>query len=431
MNKLQLIWIVPALLLGACTQNGDRANNTRQLGIEYLEVSSETVAAGESVTYTWRVREGDSATCQLDVDADGTPEYTLGCGAGSQTHTFMTPGSFPAVLSFILGEQKGVQNAPTVTVTGQNDAFSELTWQPTALPPYGVAEAQSVSLDGKLYVFGGFDSTYRCCRPTDRTFVFDPAASTWQPLAPLPPMNGTGYGGVTHAGFTTDGQDIYFAGGYTSNRRHTGQMFGTSEVWRYNVAENSYTRLPDLPEERSAGQLEYYGGSLYYFGGSNSNRKADVSTLFILDIASGAAAWREGAAMPNPRNHLGATVLNGKVYAIAGQHDHDGKLTTQDDVHAYDPQTDSWQQMASLPLALSHNSNSSFVMNGRIIVVGGEVGHLMGRPDTFAYNPKTDSWTALTPLPVKMLDPVADNVGGKIVVAYGRDPAAFVGEPLE
>ncbi len=424
------------LLLSACNQNDNQnnGNHAEPPGIERLEVTPTNLTAGESVTYTWEVR-GDGASCQLDVGADGTPEYTLACAAGSQTHTFADPGSFPATLSATSGEQKVSQSAPVVTVSasssGSNGSFTELRWQPTALPPYGVAEGQNVVLNGKMYVFGGFDSTFRCCRPTDRTFVFDPVAATWQALAPLPPMNGTGYGGVTHAGFTTDGTDVYFAGGYTSNDSHKGQIFGTREVWRYNVGSDSYTRLPDLPEARGAGQLEYYSGKLYYFGGSNGGRTADVGTLFILDLAGDSKTWREGAPMPNPRNHLGTAVLDGKIYAIAGQHDHDGKLTTQNDVHVYDPKTDSWQQVAGLPLAVSHNSNSSFIMGGRIIVVGGEVDHLKGVSNVFAYDPKTNAWTSLTPLPIAMVDPVAENVDGRLVVAYGGRPKAFIGTPLE
>ena len=439
MNRYLLLLTGLTLLLASCNQDG--SGNVQQPMIERLEVSPQTAAVGQSVTYSWRVSVAD-ASCQLDVGADGTPDYTPLCAAGSQSHTFTNPGSFPATLTVIAGEQSVSQAAPVVSVSreggsgggglgGGNGAFTDLRWQPTTLPPFGVAEGQRVSLNGKLYVFGGFDSTYRCCRPTDRTFVFDPVAATWQPLAPLPPMNGTGYGGVTHAGFATDGQDVYFAGGYTSNDKHTAQTFGTSEVWRYNVAGNDYTRLPDLPEARSAGQLAYYNGSLYYFGGSNDRRKADVGTLFILDLKAGATVWREGAPMPNPRNHLGAAVLNGKIYAIAGQHDHDNKLTTQNDVDVYDPKTDTWQQVASLPLAVSHNANSSFVMGGRIIVVGGEVDHLKGVNNIFAYSPETDSWTELTPLPLAMVDPVAENVGGKLVVAYNWKPKAFVGTPLE
>ncbi len=424
-----------ALLLSACNQDNNQGNSQNGgLVVERLEVTPATIAAGERATYSWRVR-GDGASCQLDIGADGTPDYTLACAAGSQAHTFAQPGSFPATLKATLGDDSTSQTAPIVTVSetavGAGGAFSEVAWQPTTLPPFGIAEGQSVPLNGKLYIFGGFDSTFRCCRPTDRTFTFDPATATWEPLAPLPPMNGTEYGGVTHAGFTTDGTDIYFAGGYSSNRSHTGQLFSTKEVWRYNVLANTYTRMPDLPEARGAGQLEYDGGKLYFFGGSDSTRKTDVGSLYIFDLTSGATTWSEGAPLPNPRNHLGAAVLNGKIYAIAGQHDHDGRLTTQNDVHAYDPQTDTWTQVAGLPLAVSHNTNSTFVMGGRILVVGGEVDHLKGVSDVFAYSPETDSWSALTPLPLAMVDPVADVINGQLVVAYNWKPKAFIGTPLE
>lgn len=423
-----------ALLLNACEQgtgpDGGQGTGSPTAApvVTRLEVAPATLAVGSSATYTWSV-DNAAASCALDIGGDGTPEYTVSCAAGGQTHVFAEPGSFAAVLTATAAGLSTRAAAPPVTVAdgGTNTPPGGLSWEPTALPPYGVAEGQGVSLGGLLYVFGGFDSTFRCCRPTDRTFVFNPADATWTPLAPLPPMNGTPYGGVTHAGFTTDGQDVFFAGGYTSNARNTAQLFSTREVWRYNVAENSYDRLPDLPEARGAGQLEYLGGKLYYYGGSDASRRVDTGDLFILDLANGAASWTEGAPLPNPRNHLGAAVLGGKIYAVGGQHEHDGRLVTQPDVHAYDPQTNRWQQLADLPLAISHHSNSTFVMNGRVVVVGGEVGHLEGVADVFSYDPQADLWSELTPLPLAMVDPVAENVGGQIVVAYNWRPQAFIG----
>lgn len=422
------------LLLGACDQDsgpGDGQDGGSQPGgpsVTGLTVTPTALTVGESATYTWAVEAPAGARCTLDIGGDGAAEYTPDCAAGSQTHLFNAPGTFGATFSVVAGGSSVQEGAPVVTVTEEGGTGGgALTWQPTTLPPFGVAEGQGVSLGGKLYVFGGFDSTYRCCRPTDRTFVFDPAAATWGPLAPLPPMNGTAYGGVTHAGFTTDGQNIFFAGGYTSNARNTAQIFSTQEVWRYDVAANTYARLPDLPEPRGAGQLEYLDGKLYFFGGSDASRRVDTDDLFILDLANGAAVWTEGAPFPNPRNHLGTAVLGGKIYAVGGQHEHDGRLVTQRDVHAYDPQTNTWQQVASLPLAISHNSNSTFVMGGRIVSVGGQVDHLEGVANVFSYDPQADRWSELTPLPQAMVDPVAENVGGQIVVAYNWKPKAFVG----
>lgn len=434
-KRLAFPALLLALFLSACDQgtgpdDGQGGSQPGAPAVTRLEVAPAALTVGGTATYTWSV-DNAAASCALDVDADGTPEYTANCATGAQAHTFAESGTFAAVLSATAAGLSTPATAPTVTVTDEGTPPGTLpgglSWEQAALPPFGVAEGQGVSLGGKLYVFGGFDSTFRCCRPTDRTFVFDPAAGSWTPLEPLPPMNGTPYGGVTHAGFTTDGQDVFFAGGYTSNARNTAQLFSTREVWRYNVAANSYTRLPDLPEPRGAGQLEYAGGKLYFYGGSDASRRVDTGELFILDLANGAAAWTEGAPFPNPRNHLGSVALGGKIYAVGGQHEHDGRLVTQDDVHAYDPRTDTWQAVSSLPQAISHHSNSTFVVDGRIVVVGGQIDHLEGVTNVVAYSPEADAWTELTPLPLAMVDPVAENVGGRIVVAYNWRPKAFIG----
>ncbi len=351
------------LLLTACQDEGRPAPDVPK--IVQFTVSPTDVVVGESATYSWEL-SGDGAMCALDIGGDGTAEYTLECAAGSQTHTFTTPGSFPATLSVTANGQSSREAAPVVTVQdgGADSAFSELEWRPTTAVAYGVAEAQAAAVGDKLYLFGGFDSRspYGCCRPTDRAFSFDPATEIWEVLAPLPPMNGTAYGGVNHAGFTTDGKDIYLAGGYTSNAKNSQHIFGTKEVWRYNVGTDSYTRLPDLSEVRGSGVLEHYEDKLYFFGGSSERRKTDTGEHFIFDLTSGETEWRDGAPMPNPRNHLASATLNGEIYAIGGQHEHDGKLTTQADVHAYDPESDAWTQVASLPKAISHHTNSTFVV---------------------------------------------------------------------
>lgn len=404
------------LLLTACDQNGAEPGAAPE--ILSFDVSPTAVEPGESVTYSWGTTGATS--CRLDVDGDGAPDYTPECSSGGLEHSFSEAGRFTATLNVSGNGRSTRATAPAVTVSeAVNEPISELTWQPSTPQPYGVAEAQGVAVGDKLYVFGGFDSQKRCCTPTARAHVYSPAGATWEAIADLPPMNGTGHGGVTHAGITTDGADVFLAGGYTSNNSGTGQIFGTREVWQYVVATDSYTRLPDLPVARSAGQLEYLDGNLYYFGGTNRSRTADTPELYILDLAGGADAWREGSPMPNARHHMGSAVLGGKIYAVAGQHDHDQRLTTQADVHAYSPASDSWEQVADLPLAVSHIANSTFVLDGRIIVVGGEVDHLKPVADVFAYAPETDTWTSLNDLPRALQSAVARSLGGQIVVTGG------------
>lgn len=124
-------------------------------------------------------------------------------------------------------------------------------------------------------------------------------------------------------------------------------------------------------------------------------------------------------------------MLNGKIYAIAGQHAHDNRLVTQTEVHAYDPEVDLWQQVADLPLALSQIADSSFALDGRLIVVGGEVEHHEAVANIFSYSPKEDVWRELKPLPIARMSTVADAVTGTIISAGGsggnRGADTFVG----
>ena len=298
--------------------------------------------------------------------------------------------------------------------------WTEIDWFTAASQPFGNAEAQRAVVGGKLFSFGGFDATKGCCTPTARAYAFDPASNAWTAIRPMPAMNGTGHGGVTHAGMTADGGAIYFAGGYTSDAGGTGQIFGTKEAWRYDVAADTYSRLPDLPAARAAGQLELLDGRLHFFGGTNLTRTTDTPEHYVLSLANLAAGWVTKAPLPNARNHLGSAVLDGKVYAIGGQRGHDAALVTQAAVHAYDPATDTWTARADLPRGLGHISGASFAMDGNIVVLGGETSHGVSTAATEAYDPAGNAWRALTSLPAPRHSGIAGAIGGSIFYSTGN-----------
>ena len=303
---------------------------------------------------------------------------------------------------------------------------AELTWSQVAPQPYANTEAQAEAVGGKLYVFGGFDilkkqGACNCFTPTARAYVYDPAADTWSPIKNLPFPNG---GGVTHAGITTDGADIFLASGYISNADGTGQVFGTRQVWRYNVAGNTYTRLPDLPIERAAGQLQYVGGKLHYFGGTNKARTVDVADHYVLDYeafaAGGSPTWASAAPFPNPRHHMGSAVYEGRIYAVGGQHHHDGNAVPQASVHSYDPASGTWSEHAPMPTALSHIAVT--LHEGQIVVLGGEAAPPSDRvADVTAYDPQTDTWAQLTPLPQVRKSGVGVSIGGALYYSTGAN----------
>jgi N-acetylneuraminic acid mutarotase len=323
------------------------------------------------------------------------------------------------LLLVLMGLTRSLNAQDTKVVSDSLSAQSlststELSWSTVAPSPIARIESLCAPVDGKLYLFGGYiDKSFN---PTKRSDVYDPATNTWKRIADLPKA-------LTHVGTAANGKDIYFAGGYIGKKpgasTYGGQIFATTDVWKYNVDTNSWSSMPPLPQARGSGELAILNGELHFFGGADIKR-VDKGEHWVLSLDDLKKGWSSAAPLPNPRSHMGDTVIGGKIYAIGGQHDVDKELVTQNSVHMWDPaQPNKWTAVASLPSARSHISASTFVMNNRIVVAGGELDHSKAMRDVTAYDPMTNSWTELTPLPAPRLSGVARNIGNRIYFTTG------------
>src|SRR5439155_1152108 len=108
---------------------------------------------------------------------------------------------------------------------------------------------------------------------------------------------------------------------------------------------------------------------------------------------------RHAAAMPDPRNHLGAIETGGKIYAIGGQHDLNEDTGNDSQVDAFDVVAGTWSAVASLPMQLSHVHNATFVSGGNVITVGGSTTGEAAVADVLAYDPANNRWRTLGQLP--------------------------------
>jgi len=311
----------------------------------------------------------------------------------------------------------------TIKVTAGTSipSYAGIGWSNLAAHPYGTHEVHGEMVNGKLYVFGGYDVQKRpVYTPTKRAHVYNPATNSWSAIADLPHTpKGTGFGGITHVGVATDGNDIYFAGGYTSNSDGTGQTFGTAQVWRYNVSANTYTALPNLPAELAAGQLKYLQGKLHYIGGANKAR-ADIADHYVLDLDNLTAGWKTSAPLLNPRNHPGSAVYKNKIYFIGGAHHQDEETVTQKSVEVYNPVTNTWSNVAEIPTAVDHIASSVTVLGNRILVVGGETSHTVRTSKVQAFSPDNNTWTSLTSLPVSSAAGVAAVLNNTLYYSGGN-----------
>lgn len=304
-------------------------------------------------------------------------------------------------------------------------ATRDVVWTSVANQAYGTVEAAGLSLNGKLYSFGGFDGTRvtNTAIPTGRSYVYNPATNAWTPIRPLPAFNDSLYPGVSHAGITTDGTSIYIAGGYSAdknpNNAATGnrQIFGARDVFRYSPASDTYTRLPSLPTERASGGMEYVNGHLHFYGGTNRARTLESPDHWALNLSNLSAGWVSKAAFPSPRNHLASAVLGGKIYAIGGQTGQDSVSVSQGTVNAYNPATDTWSTLAPLPRKLNHATAT--ILNGQIVVMGGQTWYNLPTAHTFAYDPATNTWDTLTSLPAARYSGTSGTIGGSVYYSGG------------
>jgi N-acetylneuraminic acid mutarotase len=282
-----------------------------------------------------------------------------------------------------------------------SEDFTTIAWSTAKSQPVATHEVHGEVVKGKLYIFGGYDFNKRpAFTPTKRSYVYDPISNSWASIADLPHTpSGTNFGGITHVGLTNDGNDIYFAGGYTSNSNGTGQLFGTKQVWKYIVASNTYVRLPDLPQQLAAGQLKYVNGKIHYMSGANLARE-DIGVHYALDLNNLAGGWKSLAPVINPANHPGSAVLDGKIYFMGGAHHQDAEADPQGTLEVYNETTNSWTELAHMPVARDHISSAVVTFGNRFIVLGGETSHNVLSKWVTAYTPATNTWTELTPLPV-------------------------------
>jgi hypothetical protein len=117
---------------------------------------------------------------------------------------------------------------------------------------------------------------------------------------------------------------------------------------------------------------------------------------------------------------MGGTVLNGKIYAVGGQHLGD-QNTPQSEVDVYDPATNSWSQTAPMPRPISHVTANVFVRNGLVVVTTGRMANGVLIPNVIEYDPATNTWSELPPVPGPRQSPVSGLIGDQMVVTCGSN----------
>jgi N-acetylneuraminic acid mutarotase len=298
-----------------------------------------------------------------------------------------------------------------------NAQAHEFNWQQLQDMPAGKWEPASLLIDGKLYVVGGYADHIMSSKRVD---VFDPVAGTWTRLQDLPSA-------LSHVNLVPGESGFWFAGGM-KDKIHPAKDHIISEVWHYNIELDRYSAAPLLPGHRAGGGLARIGDNLHYISGLMADRDTDAPDHWILDLS----AWNKGektdwvnaAPLPLPRNQLSVAVLNGKIYVIGGQLNHDKQQLDQKNVDIYDPGSDTWSEGPSLPYGHSHAEGATFVHNNRIWMIAGHHtpdGGKKGFSGDVLTLEEGGEWQVSGTLPKPVSSPAASIIDNRLYVAGGWD----------
>ena len=161
-----------------------------------------------------------------------------------------------------------------------------------------------------------------------------------------------------------------------------------------------------------------------------------TTTLLFMTVSNAdAEKWQIVSELPTQRTGFSTAVVDGKIYLIGGTPFQNRRgpygLST---VEVYDPQTNSWEQVADMPTP--RTSTETAVVNGTIYVCGGYNGidnravNLKFLGIVEAYDPKNDTWARKQGMSVSRVDFGVGAVAGKIYSIGGsvhpldREPKA-------
>jgi hypothetical protein len=304
-----------------------------------------------------------------------------------------------------------VAGSPVVQIT------PSIAWVGNVAPvPQTRVEGGVVHLGTKVYHFGGYTDGFDVQNTSD---VFDAATNLWAPGPEFP-------GAQTHAGMTSDGSRyIYKVSGQLG-----GGVPGTpvTEAFVFDTRTGQWSDLPAVPEARYAAGLAHVDGKLYLIGGTGPDRTTVVDTNWMLDLRNTSAGWQPRAVIPEAGDHPSVAVIDGLIYVIGGEHGHAATFPESDaayiqhtHLYRYDPATDTWEELADLPLGRSHAEGQTVVANGKILFMGGKLNPTDVSDQIDLYDPANNTWTTLeTVLPRAYQGGAAIYHEGRIFLSHGQ-----------
>lgn len=259
-------------------------------------------------------------------------------------------------------------------------------------------------LNGEIYVAGGGTFNSYMKKTVEK---YNPASDSWSYVKELP------YPSIASAMATLNGK-VNNVGGLILNENDN-YVF-TSDIYALSPDSQSWYRVGNMSSPRAGMGVAELNGKLYVIGGQD-DESYYLDKVEVYDPQTGSCFIK--ASIPTARSGLSVAAVNGKIYAIGG-YGGDGYLNT---VEEYDPSTNRWTHKSSMQIP--RESAAVAVVNGKIYVMGGVVyvpapyNRYLALDIVEEYDPQTDTWSIVESMPTERYGFGAAAVGNKIYAIGG------------
>lgn len=240
---------------------------------------------------------------------------------------------------------------------------STSTWRDAGPMPIELHHFQPVEVDGLIYIVGAMTGSYPDEQPVPNVWTYDPVANTWRIGPEIPPERRRGAAGTT----AWNGR-VYLVGGIVN-----GHFNGTVRWFdEFDPATGAWRVLPDAMQARDHAQAAMIGNILYFAGGRTTS--AETNQVFELTIGEAeqfnfsTGQWSSLATdLPTQRAGAASVAMNGRLLVIGGESK--AQPVAHAEVEAYDPATGVWDRLPDL--ADGRHGIGAAIIGGKVYTVAG------------------------------------------------------------
>jgi hypothetical protein len=257
------------------------------------------------------------------------------------------------------------------------------TWANVASMHVARAAAVAVRLpDGRVMVVGGFDSSFN---GIDSAEIYDPGTNTWSLTGPLHSRRAEDF-----VATLLPGGGVLIAGGYL--RGFPFIPLSSSEIWNPRTNEWSIAAPMNVPRGEAA-WTSLKDGRVLTTGGVDTIDEVGgpTNSAEIFDPTTG--TWTLTGSMHVGReDHSAVLLLDGNVLVAGGETGGGVRTPTAE---LYDPRTGTWSLTGSMTAPRSESEWATVLLpNGNVLDAGGFAAEETPQSSADVYDTSTGTWSS-------------------------------------